>query len=47
MPEKTWSLHWIKNKKFKDAISNYLDEEIKIIEKQKKDLERFSPFRFY
>ena len=47
MPEKTWSLHWIKNKKFKEAISSYLDEEMQIIEKQKKDLEQFSPFRFY
>ena len=47
MPQKTWSLHWIKNKKFKEAIGNYLDEETKIIEKQKKDLEQFSPFRFY
>ena len=46
MPEKTWSLHWIKNKKFKEAISNFLDEEIKIIEKQKKNLEQFSPFKF-
>ena len=47
MPEKTWSLHWIKNNKFKEAISNYLDEEMQIIEKQKKDLEQYSPFRFY
>jgi predicted N-acyltransferase len=46
MPEKTWSLHWIKNTKFKKAISSYLDEETQIIEKQKKDLEKFSPFRF-
>ena len=32
MPEKTWSLHWIKNEKFKEAISHYLDEEIRFNE---------------
>ena len=45
MPEKTWSLHWIKNKKFKEAISHYLDEEISIMNKEKKDLEQFAPFK--
>ena len=45
MPEKTWSLHWIKNKKFKKAISDFLDEEINLMNKQKKDLEQFTPFK--
>ena len=45
MPEKTWSLHWIKDKKFKSAISEYLDNEIIILNKQKKDLEQFTPFK--
>ena len=45
MPEKTWSLHWIKNDKFKNAISRYLKEEINIMEKQKKDLEEFAPYK--
>ena len=47
MPKKTWSLHWIKNRKFKKAISSYLDKEMQIIKKQKKDLEQFSPFKLY
>ena len=45
LPKETYSLHWIKNNSFKDAINNYLDEEIKLIEKQKKDLEDFAPYR--
>ena len=45
MPEKTWSLHWIKNQKFKKAISHYLDEEINLMNKEKKDLEEFTPFK--
>tara|TARA_B100001123_G_scaffold438201_1_gene572600 strand:- start:1019 stop:2173 length:1155 start_codon:yes stop_codon:yes gene_type:complete len=45
LPVKTYSLHWIKNSKFKNAISSYLDEEIKIIEKEKKDLEEFTPYK--
>ena len=45
MPEKTWSLHWIKNLSFKEAISKYLEEEIKLMNKEKKDLEQFAPFK--
>jgi len=45
MPKEIFSVHWIKNINFKDAINNYLDEEIKIIEKQKKELEQFAPFK--
>ena len=45
MPKETFSLHWIKNIKFKDAINNYLNQEIKIIEKEKNDLEQFAPFK--
>jgi len=47
MPEKTWSLHWIKNRQFNEAISNFLDEETNLMKKQKKDLEQFSPFKKY
>jgi predicted N-acyltransferase len=45
MPEKTWSLHWIKNNKFKEAIKQYLEEEINLMNKQKKDLEQFAPYK--
>ena len=45
MPKETYSLHWIKNDSFKNVINNYLDEEIKLIEKQKKDLEEFTPYK--
>ena len=47
MPEKTWSLHWIRNKKFKKAISQYLDDEISLINKNKKYLEQLAPFKQY
>jgi len=45
MPEKIWSLHWIKNAKFKEAISHYLNEEIRLMNKEKIDLEQFAPFK--
>ena len=45
LPEKTWSLHWIKNDKFKEAIGQFLDQEINLLNKEKKDLEEFTPFK--
>ena len=45
LPEKTWSLHWIKDKKFSLANNQILDQEMEIMIKQKKDLESFSPFK--
>ena len=45
MPEKTWSLHWIKNEKFKDEISHYLETEINLKNQEIKDLEQFAPFK--
>ena len=47
MPKETYSLHWIKNDNFRNAIKNYLDEEIELIEKQKNDLEEFAPYKEY
>ncbi len=44
-PTETFSLHWIKENKFKNAISNYLNEEMKIIENEKKDLQDFVPYK--
>ena len=45
MPKEIFSAHWIKNINFKNAINNFLDEEIEIIEKQKKEMEQFTPFK--
>ena len=45
MPEKTWSLHWIKDQEFSKAIDQYLDKEINLMNKQKLDLEQFAPFK--
>ena len=45
MPEKIWSLHWIKDQQFSKAINKYLDQEISLMNKQKKDLELFAPFK--
>ena len=45
MPKETYSLHWIKNENFKNVINKYLDEEVKLIEKQKTDLEEFAPYK--
>ena len=45
MPEDTWSLHWIKNHEFSNAINKFLDEEIKLMNGQKRNLKEFAPFK--
>ena len=45
MPENTWSLHWIKDQEFSKAINQFLDEEMKLMNKQKLNLEEFTPFK--
>ena len=45
LPEKTWSAHWIKEKDFSKAISKFLDEETKMINFHKKDLEALAPYK--
>ena len=45
LPEKTWSAHWIKEKEFSKAISKFLDEETKMINFHKKDLESLAPYK--
>ena len=45
MPQNTSSLHWIKDQQFSEAINRFLDEEIKLMNKQKKNLEEFTPFK--
>jgi len=45
MPENTWSLHWIKDQQFSQVINNFLDEEIKLINNSKENLEEFTPFK--
>ena len=45
MPENTWSLHWIKDQEFSKAINQFLDEELRLMNNQKKNLEEFAPFK--
>ena len=45
LPQKTWSAHWIKNNEFRNAIERFLNEESKIIDKYKKNLEDFAPYK--
>ena len=45
MPENTWSIHWIKDSRFKKAINHYLDQEMSLIEKEKINLEQFAPYK--
>lgn len=45
MPEKTWSLHWIKDQKFSNAINNFLNDEKNLINTHKKNLEKLTPFK--
>ena len=45
MPENTWSLHWIKDQEFSKAINQFLDEEMELMNRQKLNLEEFTPFK--
>ena len=45
LPEDTWSLHWIKDNQFSIAINQFLDEETKLMNKQKINLADFTPFK--
>ena len=45
MPQNTWSLHWIKDQEFSKAINQFLDEEVKLLNKQKSNLQDFAPFK--
>ena len=45
MPQKIWSLHWIKDQQFSKAIEQYLDEETKLLNNQKESLEQFAPYK--
>ena len=45
VPEVTWSMHWIKDQQFSKAIEVFLNNEKKLVENQKKNLEKFTPFK--
>ena len=44
-PEITYSAHWMKEKNFSDAIKEYLKYEVLEVEKSKKILENYLPFK--
>ena len=44
LPTKTWSAHWIADRRFRDAIANYLQQETEMMESRCKYLMRYSPF---
>ena len=45
LPKKTWSAHWIKEKDFSTAINKFLNEETKMINSHKEDLEALGPYK--
>ena len=45
LPQKTWSAHWIKEKDFSEAINKFLNEEAKMINHHKEDLEALGPYK--
>ena len=45
LPQKTWSAHWIKEKDFSSAINKFLNEESKMINHHKRDLEALGPYK--
>ena len=38
-------MHWIKDQQFSKAIEDFLNNEKKLVENQKKNLEKFTPFK--
>ena len=45
LPTNTWSLHWIKERRFSEAIKKYLETESKFIDIQKENMEEINPFK--
>ena len=45
LPTNTWSLHWIKERRFSEAIKEYLKNESKFIDMQKESMEEINPFK--
>jgi len=45
LPKKTWSAHWIKEKDFSKAINKFLNEETKMINHHKEDLDNLGPYK--
>ena len=45
LPTKTWSLHWIKERRFSDAIKKYLEKESHFIDMEKENMEQINPFK--
>ena len=45
VPAKTWSAHWIKDKEFSNAIENFLNKEVQLIDNEKERLDNLSPYK--
>ena len=45
LPTRTWSVHWIAEPAFRDAIADHLQREARLVEQYFAQLQRESPFR--
>jgi len=45
LPTQTWSGHWIENPQFREAIVEFLQQELKYIQSYRNDLLEHSPYR--
>jgi predicted N-acyltransferase len=45
MPTATYSAHWIPNPSFRRAISNYLEDERRYVERAREQLAKYGPYR--
>ena len=45
LPQQTYSAHWIADKGFRDAVSDFLDDEARGISREMSAYGRFSPFK--
>ena len=44
-PETTWSAHWLAHPEFADAVSRYLDEEARHVDRYMDVVESRSPYK--
>ena len=45
IPTKTWSAHWIKDKEFSNAIENFLNKEVLLVNNEKDKLDTLLPYK--
>ena len=45
LPKRTYSAHWIADRRFRDAVADFLEDEARGVDREMSALGRFSPFK--